>query len=113
MLTLDKLFYSIVNGKRTKVISSDLIYYLDDIALAYWAMDDGAKAQSGFYFHTKAYTFNEAYLLAGILHYNFNLICSVQNHSNMPVINIKAESMPIFRRIVLPHFHPIMTYKLA
>lgn len=113
MLTLEKLFYSIVDGKRIKVISPDLLFYIDDIALAYWAMDDGAKAQSGFYFHTKAYTFYEAYLLAGILHYNFNLICSVQNHGNTPVINIRAESMPLFRKLVLPHFHPSMTYKLA
>jgi LAGLIDADG DNA endonuclease family len=112
MLTLDNLFYSIVNGKRTKTISPNLLFYLDDVALAYWAMDDGAKARSGFYFHTKAYTFNEAYLLAGILHYNFNLNCSVQNHKNTPVINIKAESMSRFKSLVLPHFHPSMTYKL-
>lgn len=75
-------------------------------------MDDGAKARSGFYLHTKAYTFNEAYLLAGILHYNLNLNCSVQNYKNTPVINIKAESMPLFRALVLPYFHPSMTYKL-
>lgn len=73
MLTLDKYFYSIVGGERTKVISPYLIFYLDDIALAYWAMDDGAGGRSGFYLHTNVYSFNEAYLLARILHYNFNL----------------------------------------
>jgi hypothetical protein len=112
MLTLNNLFYSIVDGKSTKTISPDLLLYLDNIALAYWAMDDGAKAGSGFYQHTKAYTFNEAYLLASMLHYNFNLDCSVQNHKNTPVINIKAKSMPLFRALVLPYFHPTMTYKL-
>ena len=112
MITLENLFYSNIEGKRVKTISPNLVLYLDDIALAYWAMDDGAKARSGFYFHTKAYTFSEAYLLAGILHYKFNLICSVQNHKNTPVINIRAESMPLFRSIVFPHFHPSMSYKL-
>ncbi len=112
MLTLNTLFYSTVNGKNIKTISPDILFYLDSVALAYWAMDDGAKAQSGFYLHTKAYTFNEAYLLAGILHYNLNLYCSVQNHKNTPVINIKAKSMPLFKALVLPYFHPSMTYKL-
>lgn len=112
MSSLEGLFYSIVDGKRTKTISPDLLFHLDPIGLAYWAMDDGAKAGSGFYLHTKAYSFNEAYLLAGILHYNFKLDCSVQNHKNTPVINIKAKSMPLFRAIVLPYFHPSMTYKL-
>jgi hypothetical protein len=114
MLTLYNLFYSADNpkGKITKFISPDLLIYLDRVVLAYWAMDDGAKAQSGFYLHTKAYTFKEVYLLVGILHYNFNLNCTVQTHKNTPVINIKAESMPLFRALVLPYFHPSMTYKL-
>jgi hypothetical protein len=112
MLTLNNLFYTIVEGKSTKTISPDLLRHLDDVALAYWAMDDGAKAQSGFYLHTKAYTFKEAYLLAGTLRCSFNLKCSVQNHKNTPVINIKAESMPLFRALVRPYFHPSMTYKL-
>jgi hypothetical protein len=112
MLTLDNLFYSIVDGKRTKTISPDLLFHLDAIALAYWAMDDGAKARSGRCLQATAYSFNEAYLLAGILHYNFNLDCSVQNHKNTPVINIKAKSMPLFRVIVIPYFHSNMTYKL-
>lgn len=114
MLTLYNKFYSADNpkGKITKFISPDLLIYIDRIALAYWAMDDGARPRPGSPFHTKAYTFKEVYLLVGILHYNFNLSCTVQNHKNTPVINIKAESMPRFRALVLPYFHPSMTYKL-
>lgn len=45
MITLEDLFYSNIEGKRVKTISPDLLLYLDNIALAYWAMDDGAKAR--------------------------------------------------------------------
>jgi hypothetical protein len=95
-----------------KGISPELIQYLDPIALAYWAMDDGASAQSGFYLHTKGFTFAEVYLLAGMLHYTFDLHCTVQNHKGMPVIHITARSMPLFVSIVQPHFHKSMYYKL-
>jgi hypothetical protein len=69
---------------------------------------------TGVSLHIKAYTFNEVYLLAGILHYNFNLNCNVQNHKNTPVINIKAIFIPLFKikTLVYPYFHPSMTYKL-
>ena len=59
-------------------------------------MDDGRLAQSGFYFHTKGFTFPDVYKLAGLLHYNFGLVCTVQNHSGMPVIYITARSIPLF-----------------
>lgn len=85
--------------------------YLDSRALAYWAMDDGAYAQSGFYLHTKGFTFSEVYMLAGMLHYLFNLNCSVQTHEKKPVIYIKADSMAKFKNLVIPHFHTSMLYK--
>lgn len=42
MLTLYKIFYPIINGKRVKLITLGILPYLDEIVLAYWAMDDGA-----------------------------------------------------------------------
>lgn len=113
MLTLFKLFYQQVNNKWEKHISLDLMYYLDDIALAYWAMDDGAYTPSGFYLHTKGFTFNESYMLAGLLHYQFGLICTVQNHDGMPVVYITSQSLPTFIALIKPHFHTQMLYKLA
>jgi hypothetical protein len=110
------LFYKLTNGKAIKTINYELLPYLNSIALSYWAMDDGAWAQSGFYLHTKGFTFIEVYQLVGMLHYQFSLICSVQNHegSGRPatVIDIKAKSMNKFRSLVTPHFHPSMLYKL-
>lgn len=90
----------------------DLFFYLDPIVLAYWAMDDGALATGGgFYLHTKSFTFLEVYKLAGLLHYHFNLTCTVQNHENRPVIYFNAKITKNFKSIVLPYFHKSMLYK--
>ena len=77
-------------------------------------MDDGAATTkfSGFYLHTKGFNFKDAYSLEGMLHYQFDLICTVQNHKGMPVIYITSKSMPLFISLVSPHFHPSMMYKL-
>lgn len=119
MFNLFSLFYEPIKDansgkvKWTKKIDPALVTYLDSVALAYWAMDDGAKASTGFYLHTKRFTYNETYLLVSMLHYNFKLECTVQNHDGMPVIYIKAQSMRLFRSLVTPHFCESMMYKLA
>jgi hypothetical protein len=114
LLELYKLFYVEVEEKMVKTIPLDLLAYLDSIALAYWAMDDGAatRSRSGFYLHTKGFTFEEAYLLAAMLHYQFDLVVTVQNHKNRPTIYITRKSMPIFVSLVKPHFHTSIMYKL-
>jgi len=112
LLDLYSLFYQIIDGKRIKKISWDLLFYLDEIVLAHWAMDDGASARGGFYFHTKGFTFEECYILVAMLHYKFSLYCSVQNHDNRPVIIIRARSIITFRNLVLPHIIESMKYKL-
>lgn len=112
MLIFFNLFYEIKKDKAVKTINYELLPYLDDIALAYWSMDDGAWCKSGFYLHTKGFTFLEVYKLVAMLHYNFTLVCSVQNHEGRPVIYIKAKSIELFRSLVIPHFHPSMMYKL-
>ncbi len=75
-------------------------------------MDDGASAKGGFYYHTKGFTFEECYIIAAILHYKFNLFCSVQNNDNRPVILIRAKSIKIFCNLLLPHMIESIKYKL-
>ena len=57
LLILFHLFYTTRNGKKIKTINNELLIYLDDIALAYWAMDDGAWTKSGFIYIQKIYIF--------------------------------------------------------
>jgi hypothetical protein len=114
IIKLYHLFYVKINGKIVKTITLDLLTYLNPITLAYWAIDDRAATtkQCGFYLHTKGFTFDEVYLLSGILHYQFGLITTVQNHDGYPVIYITRKSMNIFINLVKPHFHRSIMYKL-
>lgn len=111
---LHELFYlANPNGKGyIKVISYELLYYLNPVSLAYWAMDDGACAPKGFYLHTEGFTFMESYKLAAMLHYQFGLHSTIQLHEGKPIIKIATKSMTLFRSIVTPHFHQSMLYKL-
>ena len=114
LIQLHELFYQVSeNGNNyTKVITTDLLQYLNPVSLAYWAMDDGSWAPSGFYFHTEAFTFKECYLLVAMLHYRFGLFSTIQSHAGKPMIKIAIKSMPLFRSIVTSHFHQSMLYKL-
>jgi hypothetical protein len=108
-------FYYKNNEKQViKVIPKEIYYWLNPIVLAYWAMDDGAKTTSGsgFYLHTKGFEFLDVYYLVGIIHYKYNLICTVQNHKGRPVVYITAISKIAFFKIIKPYFHDTMLYKL-
>jgi hypothetical protein len=76
-------------------------------------MDDGAFTSSGCYLHTKGFTFEDVYKLAGMLHYSFGLIVTVQRHENRPVIYIRAKSLPLFKSLVIPYMHHSMMYKFG
>lgn len=115
LATLHRLFYVKIKGHWVKVVTYDLLPYLTPAAIAYWAIDDGAAttSRSGFYLHTKGFTYEDVYKLVGMLHYLYDLNCTVQNHEGKPVIYIRADSMPLFVSLVRPYFYPIMMYKLV
>lgn len=110
----DTFYKSNDTKKMVKIIPIEILYWLNSISLAYWAMDDGSSTTSGsgFYLHTKGFSYKDVYLLAGILHYKFNIFVTVQNHENRPVIYIKAESKKKFFSLIKPYFHKSMLYKL-
>jgi len=53
-------------------------------------MDNGANtiSGSGFYLHTKGFNFFDVYMLTGVIHYIFDIYCTVQKHENRPVLYI-------------------------
>lgn len=101
---LFNLFYVKKDGQYVKTITYALVPYLDAVALVFWAMDDGSWTFYGFYLHTKKFSFEDTYQLVAILHYNFGLICTVQNHKNKLVIYVTANSLPLFIALVQPPF---------
>lgn len=115
---LHTLFYQHVESTKNmrfkKTISPHLLLYIDDIALVYWARDDSAKVSrgKGFYLHTEGFSMQEVCLLVSILHYRFDLSCSIQKHDNNSMIYIKSKSIVRFIAIVGPYFHPSIYYKL-
>lgn len=58
-------------------------------------MIDGASTTnlSRFYLHTKGFNFNDSYLLAGMLHYQFSLKCTVKNNKEHPFLYITSKSI--------------------
>jgi len=110
------VFYvkNIVKDKLIKKVPNEIFFLLNLVNLAYWAIDDGANTTSGlgFYLHTKEFEFSEIYLVAGIIHYKFDIFCTVQNDENRPVLHITAKSKKKFIEIIYPYFHENMTYKL-
>lgn len=63
--------------------------------------------------HTKRFTFDDVYRLAGIMHYQYGLVVNVQRHKGKPVIYIPSAYMGRFIALVEPHFHQSITYKLS
>ena len=53
------LFLFNENDKQVKTISPNLIYYLDNVTLAYWVMDSKIKALLGFSLKVKIYIFQK------------------------------------------------------
>lgn len=112
--TLYLLFYKYNGYKIVKTVTWDIIPYMNPIALAYWTIDDGSITSQRYNFniHTEGFTFQEVYILAGMLHYLFNIHTTVQNNKMGPRLYIKGKSIPTFVSLVKPYYHESMIYKL-
>lgn len=106
-----KMFY--LKGK--KIISPNLINYLTPLALAVWIMDDGGYANPGVRIATYNFSLKEVELLISMLKKLYGLNCTMQVLSNRSQANIyiPKSDVPNLIKIVLPHFHKTMYYKLA
>lgn len=103
------LFYD--NG--VKIVPLNIGELFTSVGLAYWAMDDGGKSRNNFYLNTDSFSLNEVELLIKVLKQNFDLNCTYHiKRKDQYRIYIKSDSMDKFRKLVTPHFHPSMLYKL-
>jgi hypothetical protein len=105
------LFYDPKLGK--KIIPKNIAEYLTARSLAYWCQDDGAKDRSSFVLCTDSFSMEEVNILAEALRNNFNLDCTVRRNGIKAFrINIRANSIELFRTLVSPYFHSSMRYKI-
>jgi hypothetical protein len=107
-------YYDLFYLNKIKVVPSNIQQLLTPIGLAYWAMDDGSKKDSGFIFCTHSFSLNHVELLSEILFLNFNIESNIHKaRLNQYVIYIKSNSISHFKLLVQPYFHPSMLYKLS
>ena len=99
-----------VNGH--KIIPQNIEELLSPRALAFWSMDDGSLAGSGFYLNTQSYSYDEHIMLQNALLNKFNLQTSIHKHGDKYKLYIRAKSMDNFRSIVRPYFVDSFLYKL-
>jgi hypothetical protein len=103
------LFYT----NKLKFVPLDIYMLLTPIALAHWIMGDGAKTGSGLILCTDSFSLKDVLRLMFVLQNRYNLNCSIiTNKKNSYRIYIKKDSIPLLRKIVLPHMHFSMLYKL-
>lgn len=108
------LFY--ING--TKVVPTALNLFMSPLTLAIWISDDGGWVGNGVKISTHSFTYLEVEFLVNLLKTKFNLDCTIQtvpaaNNKSHYQIYIKANSISILRKLLLPVLHPSMHYKLG
>ena len=98
-----------------KVIPSLIESYLTPLALAIWMMDDGTSFKNkGFKFSTNSFTLKEVQFLSSVLQKKYNLNTNIHKTGNVNQYNIYIPKSSLIEliKIVKPHFHPTMYYKI-
>jgi hypothetical protein len=96
----------------TKVLN---IYdLLTPVALAHWIQGDGVARSHGLIICTDSYKVEDVAKLINVLKIRYNIDCILRFHTpTQPRITIRAKSMEILRKLVMPYMHDSMLYKLG
>ena len=94
-----------------KQITIDLLYQLDNLALALWFMDDGNAYSHGYSLATCSFTLEENYLIKDYFKQNYNIKVKVSNY-DYPRIHFQKEASNLFKVLVERHVIASMKYKL-
>ena len=92
-----------LDGKRKKIVPSDIFSLLTRRGLAYWIMDDGSAGQSsniktGLHLNTYKFTSSDVLILEKRLNDKFNLKTFINKHKSGDRIYIWEESMIVLRK---------------
>lgn len=114
--SFDWIYDSFYPKGSRKVIPNFIDIYLSPLALAVWMMDDGTSYKNkGFKFSTNSFTLKEIHFLASVLKTKYNLNSTIHKSglNNQYNIYIPKSSLKDLIKIVSPHFHPTMYYKIS
>jgi Cytochrome c oxidase subunit III/LAGLIDADG DNA endonuclease family len=98
-----------------KIVPNSIVNYLSPLALAIWLMDDGCKYKNkGLKFGTNAFTLKDVKLLAYVLENKYGIITAIHKTGlvNQYSLYIPKSSLTELIKIVKPHIHPTMAYKI-
>jgi LAGLIDADG DNA endonuclease family len=110
---INEYYYMFYNSNRTKIIPININELLTPIELAYWAMDNGYKKESGFILCTENFTKDENLVLIKVLKKCFNLNCTLYKKEKIKYrIYIKAKISSSVINLVKLYFHSKMLYKI-
>jgi LAGLIDADG DNA endonuclease family len=121
--TLDKIWYVSINDQRIKILPSNayLKEYFTEVALAFLIMGDGYwdKHEQTVFIATENFTQADIMRLVSFLKERFDLIVTTKRRKlkngygyRLRFSRIK-ENVSKLRRLVAPHMHPCMLYKLG
>jgi hypothetical protein len=100
---------------KRKVVPQIIDQYFSPLALAVWIMDDATLHKNkGLRFCTNCFTLKEVQYLASVLEKKYSLNTSIHKTGvvNQYGLYIPKSSMADLTKIVKPHIHPTMLYKL-
>lgn len=103
----------IIGGK--KHIEPVLYDWIDQVALAFWFMDDGGRQDYrgyGLQLHTQGFTVAEVDWLCKLLQDKFGLDCWRKSNKGKPIIAISGHSYDVFFGLVKDYIHESMRFKL-
>lgn len=95
------------------IVPNNIGDYLTAEGLAYWIMDDGARAGNSLVLCTDSFSIEEVSILINALQTKFNIKSSYKRSKQISRIYIRVESMETLRNLVLPFFCDSMLYKLG
>nr|AYE93300.1 LAGLIDADG homing endonuclease [Termitomyces sp.] len=111
---IEEAFYVKNESQRIKIVPPFVEEYLTPLALAVWIMDDGGAVSSGLKIATNNFTLIQVNLLCKIINckYELNARPVSAGVANQYIIYIPSSSMAVLAKIIGPHMHPSMYYKL-
>lgn len=103
-----ELFYDL---DGVKYIPDNLDDLLTAKGLAYWVMDDGYKANKGFYICTESFNRADNQKLVDLLKHKFQLECNYHKHTNGYRVYIWSTSRNKLFRLIKPYLLNHFYYK--
>lgn len=103
------------NGK--KEVNEEWLKEIDEVALAYWFMDDGSLSRtkggepSNCSIHTCGFSEKENELLSSFLSQRFGLKAIISHSKGYPYLRFNVKDTKRLVSIISPHLHPSMAYK--